>query len=769
MDASENRGAAQEISPEVAANDGRDSVPTLITGQASIAPAITGDRASVRLPQNFADVGVQLVTHGYLIIPIKANDKRPAFSQWQNMRLSAFDIPRYANFGVGILCGVGAYPICAVDIDCEDSSVVAAVRAYCDAHLGAVAHPCLARVGQAPKVLLVTRAAEAGWTKRATPYYEDLFGGKQRIEVLGVGQQFVAYGVHPKTRAPYAWVDGLGGAIGVAAGQLPIVTADRIDALFAFVETLATAGGWRSDSGAYKPAKDPSHRSLQSSQAVPTKERRVRGEDTGDLLLTYEPPLALSCAACAELIAYQDPRPYDAWLRVGMALHHQFGAAEEGLELWDKWSQTATNYVSREDLAMRWQGFGKRSQSESAPLTMKYLVKAANGFESDQSIDQTPLDLEANIVSLAALQVDAPAHLHVVERWIPTDEVTLMAGHGGAGKSYLALSIAIHVALGRPFADLGTHKMRVLFVSAEDGVGVLRHRLSRLCSELKIDPAELDTKLILLDISDLDPALYREQRSGGNKPSVCETTMLHALAELVEKRKIGLTIIDNASDAFDGDEIRRAQVRGFIRVLRSRVARPGRAVLLLAHINKESAKAGTNADPESYSGSTAWHNSVRSRLTLSSTSKDTMKIVHGKANYGPKADPISLEWREGVPVVTSTIFDDLSLAQITPAEQARDTADKSALVALIQDFERRVEPVTTSFQGPYTVFKLLEKVRGFPMNTNRDRCNRLLRELETEGRIIRRTVNTPNRKWKQIFSCGAAPPDSAPIRPGGAP
>ena len=245
--------------------------------------------------------------------------------------------------------------------------------------------------------------------------------------------------------------------------------------------------------------------------------------------------------------------------------------------------------------------------------------------------------------------------------------------------------------------------------------------------------------------------------------------MLHALAELVEKRKIGLTIIDNASDTFDGDEIRRAQVRGFIRVLRSRVARPGRAVLLLSHINKVSAGAGTNADPESYSGSTAWHNSVRSRLTLSSTSKDTMKIAHGKANYGPKADPISLEWREGVPVVTSTDNDDLSVAQASEAERARDDADKAAIVSLILDCDRRGEKVTAAFQGPYTVFKILKPFSRFPPNTNSDRCNRLLRELETEHRVHRRTFRTPHRKEKEIFTCASVPLESAPIRLGEVP
>ena len=80
---------------------------------------------------------------------------------------------------------------------------------------------------------------------------------------------------------------------------------------------------------------------------------------------------------------------------------------------------------------------------------------------------------------------------HVVERWIPCDEVTLLAGHGGSGKSFVALSLAIHVALGLPFGDLAVTQGTVLFFSAEDPTRVLRQRVAKLCGALMIDPEDL--------------------------------------------------------------------------------------------------------------------------------------------------------------------------------------------------------------------------------------------------------------------------------------
>ncbi|MBF0153312.1 MAG: AAA family ATPase [Magnetococcales bacterium] len=294
-----------------------------------------------------------------------------------------------------------------------------------------------------------------------------------------------------------------------------------------------------------------------------------------------------------------------------------------------------------------------------------------------------------------------------------------------------------------------TSKMKVLLFSCEDGKRVLQQRVTRICQQVSgIDQNELQRNLFILDASDLDPALYREQRIGRGVPAI-ETPLLNKLATFVQERDIGLIIIDNASDAFDGDEIKRTQVRGFIRSLRSRLARPGRAVLLLAHVNKVTASYGRNAGSEAYSGSTAWHNSVRSRLSLSQEGQTGMVVLHEKANLGPKADPLRLEWVAGMPkVVVSAAAD---------SGGSRDLADKEALVKLIRDFDSRGERVTTSCQGSSTTFRLLKNQSGFPPDTDAGRVMRLLRELENDGRIFRRVVTTPDRKKREIFTCACQP------------
>jgi len=89
--------------------------------------------------------------------------------------------------------------------------------------------------------------------------------------------------------------------------------------------------------------------------------------------------------------------------------------------------------------------------------------------------------------------------------------------------------------------------------------------------------------------------------------------------------------IDTSADVFGGDEISRSQVRQFVGLLIGIALRNNCAVILLAHPSMSGMASGTGT-----SGSTGWHNSVRSRMYLEGDDKDddarTLKFK--KSNYG---------------------------------------------------------------------------------------------------------------------------------------
>lgn len=187
----------------------------------------------------FKHYGRGLIANGYLVLPIKPGHKRPALDNWQTARLGLGDLSRYPGHGVGVLCGQGAHPIAAIDIDTHDAALAARFAAWCSQHLGATVE----RVGQAPKLLLVYRAAADGWSKATGAWFEDWLGQRHRLEVLGKGQQFVAYHVHPDTGRPYEWVDLIGGLEEVRASDLPIITEDQVAAALEAFAAMAREAG----------------------------------------------------------------------------------------------------------------------------------------------------------------------------------------------------------------------------------------------------------------------------------------------------------------------------------------------------------------------------------------------------------------------------------------------------------------------------------------------------------------------------------------------
>ena len=142
----------------------------------------------------YTAVAPTLLAAGYLVVPIKPGEKRPAISGWQHARLTPDD--KYPGHGVGVLCGQGDCPIVGIDIDISHPVVGPALIDWCQQHLGYTAE----RVGAAPRILLAYRAARAGWTKQLSviffdptdPMKPDGKRNDQRVEVLGNGQQFVA-------------------------------------------------------------------------------------------------------------------------------------------------------------------------------------------------------------------------------------------------------------------------------------------------------------------------------------------------------------------------------------------------------------------------------------------------------------------------------------------------------------------------------------------------------------------------------------------------
>lgn len=329
--------------------------------------------------------GRALLGNGYLIVPIKPGHKRPALENWQSARLGATDLGRYGSgHGVGVLCGQGANPIAAIDVDTSDAQLAERFVAWCQQHLGATCE----RVGNAPKILLAYRAESEGWGKATGAWFEDLAGTRHRLEVLGRGQQFVAYHVHPDTGRPYEWVDLFGGLDSMAARDLPVVSEEQIALALQVFDDMAHEAGMVRVTGSTARAGG-----VTSAPA------------TDDPLMAFEPPVGIDLAEARKLLVHVDNEDYDTWLKVGMSLHHEFAGSAEALALWDGWSATAASYASADDLAHRWESFGRSGRN---PTTARWLLKVgrAGQREAAKAEKRGALDEAKDLIKACADSID---------------------------------------------------------------------------------------------------------------------------------------------------------------------------------------------------------------------------------------------------------------------------------------------------------------------------------------------------------------------------
>jgi hypothetical protein len=165
-----------------------------------------GGPAGVSHP-TYAEVAARLVDNGYEPVPIVTRSKSVAASGWTDGPIDTARVEGWCRqFGT---CGVGLRTgrLVGLDIDVEDPDVSYQLAARAEEMFGGT----LIRVGRWPRRLLLFC--------NMTPIRKLKL---PRVDILGVGQQLVAFGIHPDTGLPYEWVTGES-PCEVPFDQLPLV------------------------------------------------------------------------------------------------------------------------------------------------------------------------------------------------------------------------------------------------------------------------------------------------------------------------------------------------------------------------------------------------------------------------------------------------------------------------------------------------------------------------------------------------------------------
>jgi RecA-family ATPase len=242
-----------------------------------------------------------------------------------------------------------------------------------------------------------------------------------------------------------------------------------------------------------------------------------------------------------------------------------------------------------------------------------------------------------------------PQRKWLVENWVPMNYVTALFGDGGLGKTLLAQQLLTSVATGQPWLGQPVRQLRAFGLLCEDHEDDLHINQDRIDAAYGIDYQDLGDLRFWPSVG-FDNLLMTFDGQATGKGQL--TQFFDALLGSVIEFGARFVVLDTAADLFGGNENIRSQVRQFITNACGRIAREiDGAVLLCAHPSLSGMASGSGS-----SGSTAWNNTVRSRLYLTQAAADNGEeadpdarvLTRKKSNYARAGETLALRWTEGV-------------------------------------------------------------------------------------------------------------------------
>lgn len=240
-----------------------------------------------------------------------------------------------------------------------------------------------------------------------------------------------------------------------------------------------------------------------------------------------------------------------------------------------------------------------------------------------------------------------PPYDWIVDGCFLRSTVAILSGDGGLGKSLLMQQLCTAAAIGRPWLGLATKPCRTFAFFCEDDKDELHRRQEAINRHYGIGHADLSGVQYISRVGMENVLMEFDRRTDHPRPTPLFGQLRHAVKEFGAQ----IVVLDTLADTFAGNEIIRNQVRRFCTALRRLAVEIQGVVIMTSHPSNAGLNSGSGI-----SGSTAWNNSVRSRLYLTSvrnkdgeednTNERYLKTM--KNNQGPYGGKMKLLWADGV-------------------------------------------------------------------------------------------------------------------------
>lgn len=449
------------------------------------------------------DKGFRPVAVRNAVVGDKTTGKRPKGDEWQirarqTVPETAMSSPTIDALNTGILCD-GLRPI---DIDVDDPALVNDIGSLVTEMFGAA--PVRFR-GDSPRALVLYRAAEGEPRKR------QINCARGKVEVLGMGNQFVAYGQHRETGAQLQWSGEL-----PHRDMLPLITEAALDVFFE--RATAILGGL---SKAKHKASDDAFVAYPELVLPAMREPMNREEAYAQAALAENAAeLATTCKGGRNdklnALAYRMGRMVGAgWINgldVESALLsacHTNGLISEGADETIKTLRSgleagksdALPSLSERPVDPAIAALGQRLFASGRPnaafetagcdnVVSPAVFELASGSYPAASLPSS------NIVGWGKfIQQAATPPIYVVQRMLQAGYAYALTASWGAGKTAIGVPMALHVSAGRIWAGLKVERSKVLYLCGENPPDVAMRAKTAAREVFKIDDDELEGQI----------------------------------------------------------------------------------------------------------------------------------------------------------------------------------------------------------------------------------------------------------------------------------
>jgi hypothetical protein len=339
-----------------------------------------------------------------------------------------------------------------------------------------------------------------------------------------------------------------------------------------------------------------------------------------------------------------DDLHYDDWVRIGIATFSATSGTGEGYEAWQAWSAKSAKHLDAECLRV-WQSIFKSPPKKIGFGSLYYMAREVNPFfippswvkpvsgEERPEGGETPFDQAPHggpnptpprgIQLLSLDEIEAlPPPTWLIHGLIPEQSIVIPYGPPKAGKTFVVLSMALHIAANKPWMGRQVVGGGVVYVAGE-GVGGLSIRI-RAMREAYAIPSNIPFWVVPRAVSFRDPKAV--------------AALVEAIKVTVCDEPISLVVLDTLARAMPGvDENSAEEVGVVIAGCDELKFTLGATIMPIHHAGKDMERG--------LRGSSAIHGALDASLQITSA-EGRVIVKNDNQKDAEAADPFALEMRK---------------------------------------------------------------------------------------------------------------------------